>query len=272
MLALGRNDLRFNRQTGQRPSRARKLPPGTLAPDSACGISMDNSSERAALAGLIAGGRLHLRVRTLSAPPRSGRWCTTEVRGVGEVIGAMLLATVLSSCGGANRSSSAHSTTTTHSASATTTASTATRVPPPPSVLALLLPCKPPSPVSANPGFDSPAVRPATVHDDCGAAHPYTWFSNLTWTSWGHDSATGTGDLTVNTCTPDCAAGNNSDFPATLSLSQPMTVVGYSLPIFTVLKVHFTVPPSPSATLGLTEQAPTDYSERLPMTCPSYGC
>ena len=42
-------------------------------------------------------------------------------------------------------------------------------------------------------------------------------------TGWGSSTATGTGVLEVNNCTPSCAAGTYTGYPATVTLSGPVS-------------------------------------------------
>jgi hypothetical protein len=45
------------------------------------------------------------------------------------------------------------------------------------------------------------------------------YVNGISWTSWGQATATGTGTLNVNNCTPSCAAGTYTGYPATVTLS-----------------------------------------------------
>lgn len=145
----------------------------------------------------------------------------------------------------------------------------------PSALTAELLTCEPPSPLPAGeggPGYDSPAVEPSDFWFICGVAgDPPAQFENLTWTSWSASSASGTGDFTTNDCVPDCASAMPVNYPVNLSLSQPVDVAGYSVPVFSLLTVDFsgTLPPSIGA--ELTEVTPTEYTAQFPMTCPT-GC
>ena len=50
-----------------------------------------------------------------------------------------------------------------------------------------------------------------------------TYVKSLTWSGWGGSTATGTGLLEVNNCTPSCAAGTYTGYPATVTLSGPVS-------------------------------------------------
>jgi hypothetical protein len=45
------------------------------------------------------------------------------------------------------------------------------------------------------------------------------YINGITWTSWGQATAMGTGTLQVNNCTPNCATGTYTAYPATITLS-----------------------------------------------------
>ncbi|MXG89201.1 hypothetical protein [Nocardioides flavescens] len=57
------------------------------------------------------------------------------------------------------------------------------------------------------------------------------------WTSWTAHQARGTGTWVVNTCEPDCAAGDVERYPATFSLHRVRTVDGTR--VFTRLGVTY---------------------------------
>ena len=44
---------------------------------------------------------------------------------------------------------------------------------------------------------------------------------NMTWTSWNSESAAGYGTWGYDDCNPDCAAGTVTDYPATITFSEP---------------------------------------------------
>jgi hypothetical protein len=48
----------------------------------------------------------------------------------------------------------------------------------------------------------------------------------IQWKSWGRTRAVGTGVEKINTCTPDCAAGNYESFPVKIVLSAPQLIHG----------------------------------------------
>jgi hypothetical protein len=52
--------------------------------------------------------------------------------------------------------------------------------------------------------------------------------TDITWTDWTATSATGVGTLHINTCNPDCAAGNIDTYPSsTVVLSNPGFYKGF---------------------------------------------
>jgi len=45
------------------------------------------------------------------------------------------------------------------------------------------------------------------------------YLKNLTWSGWGQPTAQGTGVLEVDNCTPNCAQGTFTGYPATVTLT-----------------------------------------------------
>jgi hypothetical protein len=45
------------------------------------------------------------------------------------------------------------------------------------------------------------------------------FIDKLTWSNWGSPTATGTGTLEVDNCTPNCAQGTFTGYPATMTLT-----------------------------------------------------
>jgi hypothetical protein len=54
----------------------------------------------------------------------------------------------------------------------------------------------------------------------------HTELTGINWSSWGEGTAQGTGVLADNTCTPDCAAGHDNKFDATVKLTDIQQVNG----------------------------------------------
>jgi hypothetical protein len=65
---------------------------------------------------------------------------------------------------------------------------------------------------------DQPYYRPSSMvlSGDSSLA-----LTNVTWQSWTAQSADGTGNVMVNLCNPNCAAGDWQSYPARISASQP---------------------------------------------------
>jgi hypothetical protein len=103
-----------------------------------------------------------------------------------------------------------------------------------------------------------PSIKPTGFQYNCGAAHPYSWLQDLTWTTWNTTIATGHGTFASNTCTPDCAAGNLEYRPASIELSDPARMDGFLL--FTRMDIAFE-----------GEEAPKPIAVTIPGQCPSYG-
>lgn len=77
--------------------------------------------------------------------------------------------------------------------------------------------------------------EPATIVIAC--ADDGIGLQDLTWTSWGATSATGTGTLWLNLCTPDCATGQFGHYPASVTLSS--VVDSAKGPVFTVASLTY---------------------------------
>lgn len=59
--------------------------------------------------------------------------------------------------------------------------------------------------------------EPTTITLDCGDAGEA--LKNLQWNSWGASSASGSGNVAVQSCTPNCASGGTKEVPAGVTLS-----------------------------------------------------
>ena len=54
----------------------------------------------------------------------------------------------------------------------------------------------------------------------------HTELTGITWSAWGGGTAQGSGVLADNTCDPDCAAGHDTTFDATIKLTDIRQVNG----------------------------------------------
>jgi hypothetical protein len=72
-----------------------------------------------------------------------------------------------------------------------------------------------------------PQVRPTNYLMSCADANA-SW-KNVVWKTWGAKSATGTGELYQNDCTPNCAAGHFHTYAARLLLTKVVKVHKYGL-------------------------------------------
>jgi hypothetical protein len=63
-----------------------------------------------------------------------------------------------------------------------------------------------------------PVHKPKTIMIYCGDGGAY--IAKITWTSWGQDGATGTGEYYKNICEPDCADGKILHARVHVSLSD----------------------------------------------------
>jgi hypothetical protein len=77
------------------------------------------------------------------------------------------------------------------------------------------------------PCVGSPEVRPANYLMSCADANA-SW-KKVAWTTWAGKSATGTGDLYQNDCTPNCAAGHFHSYAAKVVLSGVIQTKKYGL-------------------------------------------
>jgi hypothetical protein len=50
-----------------------------------------------------------------------------------------------------------------------------------------------------------------------------SWFNGARWTGWGGRTTTGRGSATIRICNPDCGAGHDARYAATVVLSQLKT-------------------------------------------------
>lgn len=66
-----------------------------------------------------------------------------------------------------------------------------------------------------------PAQRPTELD-----IYNHTELTGINWSSWGGGTAQGTGVLADNTCDPDCAAGHDTKFNATIKLTDVRQVNG----------------------------------------------
>jgi hypothetical protein len=71
-------------------------------------------------------------------------------------------------------------------------------------------------------------IRPTFV--DLACADGGIGVTGITWDSWGTAAAYGSGTLNVNTCQPDCAAGNEQSYPASIEVFDPSDSSG--VPVF----------------------------------------
>ncbi|RDI64119.1 hypothetical protein [Nocardia pseudobrasiliensis] len=68
--------------------------------------------------------------------------------------------------------------------------------------------------------FDKPAVRPAHLILAC--ADLGMRIEDIGWKSWAADRAEGEGTARINTCDPNCAAGNFITEPVRIVLTEPI--------------------------------------------------
>src|SRR5580704_7872421 len=76
-------------------------------------------------------------------------------------------------------------------------------------------------------------VKPSEIILACGDGNSVA--QRLHWQKWSHSSASGSGVLHQNNCTPYCAEGTFHDYPARFGLSDAVNAGGREY--FTVVKV-----------------------------------
>jgi hypothetical protein len=113
----------------------------------------------------------------------------------------------------------------------------------------------------------TPTIKPTDIEFNCGAAHPYTWLSELLWSTWASTVAKATGLYTINTCDPYCAASNDKAYAISITLNSPQELHGHLL--YTRMLFDFvgggshphnftfvTPAPCPNGGLGCTAYSP----------------
>lgn len=78
------------------------------------------------------------------------------------------------------------------------------------------------APVYVEENTPTPPVQKPSEYD----FYEYTEMNGIHWTGWGSSTATGTGTLEDNNCSPNCATGYYNKFQATVVLSDIQTVNG----------------------------------------------
>lgn len=70
----------------------------------------------------------------------------------------------------------------------------------------------------AAPQGTTSTMEPPAIVLACGDGN--AGVKDMSWSSWSSTSATGTGDVYLNDCSPNCAGGTFHDYPATITLSD----------------------------------------------------
>jgi hypothetical protein len=96
--------------------------------------------------------------------------------------------------------------------------------------------------------------KPTKIILSCGDGG--TWLGKLTWSSWGRNTAVGTGTYDENTCTPTCSAGHAVSKPVKVTLSKPKACPA---------RVH---PGFSQATFSFPSGAPPHAFRRFTFRCP----
>jgi hypothetical protein len=63
------------------------------------------------------------------------------------------------------------------------------------------------------------------------------YVTNLVWSDWGAPHATATGTMRLNDCTPSCAEGKYTSYPATVTLAG-LTSYGTDLEAYSTIVVQ----------------------------------
>lgn len=80
-------------------------------------------------------------------------------------------------------------------------------------------------------------TKPSSITIACADAG--VAITKISWSSWKASSAKGKGTLTVNTCEPTCAAGNNETYPVRISLGGLASAPGKP-DVFSQVRLTFT--------------------------------
>lgn len=95
--------------------------------------------------------------------------------------------------------------------------------------------------------------EPSSIVVTCADAG--TTLSDVSWSSWGNDTASGTGTAEVNDCDPNCAAGSTKSYPdVSVELSAPEDCEGQRQ--YTELKLTYGSERPPGADASITEPFP----------------
>jgi hypothetical protein len=190
----------------------------------------------------------------------TGRAGARGTRGLLAALGAVVAAVCLTACGGSPQqpaSSVAPTSVTptapiTHAASArTSTASPASAAPTlsapgsaqQTAVFAVIRDCS-----------GKPVSRPGEIVLTCADAG---WVLNrLSWIDWGQATASARGEWSEKNCTPNCASGGISEYPATV------TVSGLRGTAYTRMTVSAPTSPTPKAAFALTAAGPAFISPK----------
>lgn len=130
---------------------------------------------------------------------------------------------------------------TTHSSHATTSpAATPLRV-----VTVCTFPAVPGNCTGSNAGSGM-KVQPAQI---VTSADGSGYVKDITWSGWGNATATGAGTLEADNCTPNCAQGTYTGYPATVTLSG-LSPYGSNAEAYSEMVVSAPTSPYPPETFG----------------------
>jgi serine/threonine protein kinase len=77
------------------------------------------------------------------------------------------------------------------------------------------------------------------------------YVKNLVWSDWGNSRATATGTLEIDNCTPNCAQGTYTGYPATVTLSG-LTPYGSGVEAYSTIVVQAPTAPANEGTYAYT--------------------
>jgi serine/threonine protein kinase len=97
-------------------------------------------------------------------------------------------------------------------------------------------------------GSDAAALQtePAQIVNSADGARS---IRGLTWSGWGTATATGAGTMEVDNCTPNCAEGHDTAYPATVTLTHPAPY-GDGQQAYSVMAISVPSAPSRSNTFS----------------------
>ncbi len=83
----------------------------------------------------------------------------------------------------------------------------------------------------------APQVRPDTIVLACGDGNESV--SGIKWTGWGSTFAAGHGTISIDDCTPNCAAGHDHSYPVVVLLTGRETCTPSGKTVYAKVTIAF---------------------------------